>query len=272
MQISFPDTASSSAAEMAIKGITVIAGENNTGKTMVVESLITALATDLLPVFINDTLLVAMEVIAYAPGALGYFPQRVTQVLQPLLQRPMVRGEEAIPGVRYKEELTAVFKELESIGVGRMMTDKARLVYSTPKGKFIPMDRVASGLKIFALLLELVLTGVIAEKSVLVLEEPESHLHPKWQIVLARVLIQLQKALDLRILITSHSPYLVSSIDVYSKNEEIIANNRYYFCESSPVGNQVKDVTDKIAVIYDSFAEPYQIIQDADMEHEWGTS
>lgn len=94
------------------------------------------------------------------------------------------------------------------------------------------------------------------------MDEPEIHLHPKWQVVLAELIVMLQKAMKLHILITSHSPYFVSAIDVFSKKHRVVESNRYYF--STRIGNSVsvEDVTEKIRVIYDSLAAPYQTIQD----------
>lgn len=121
---------------------------------------------------------------------------------------------------------------------------------------------VSSGLKTFLILQELIRNGTICENGTVIMDEPEIHLHPKWQVVLAELIVMLQKAMKLHILITSHSPYFVSAIDVFSKKHRVVENNRYYF--STRIGNSVsvEDVTEKIRVIYDSLAAPYQTIQD----------
>ena len=50
--------------------------------------------------------------------------------------------------------------------------------------------------------------GALQEKDVLVLDEPEIHLHPQWQVAYAQLIVLLQKYFDLSIVVTTHSPYL----------------------------------------------------------------
>lgn len=76
------------------------------------------------------------------------------------------------------------------------------------------------------------------------------------------MIVLLQRELGLHVLLTSHSPYFISAIDAYSKKHGVIETNRYYFNHRVADGIAVEDVTDRIRVIYDSLAAPYQTIQD----------
>ena len=129
------------------------------------------------------------------------------------------------------------------------------------------MTNLSAGLKVFLVLQELVINGGLREKATLILDEPEIHLHPEWQVVFAELLVILQKAMGLHILITSHSPYFISALDVFSKKYSVIDQNKYYFAKkvSSSVA-KLEDVTQKIRVIYDSMARPYQIIENVASE------
>lgn len=48
---------------------------------------------------------------------------------------------------------------------------------------------------------------VLRKKSVLILDEPEINLHPEWQTEYARIIVMLQKELELYVVITTHSPF-----------------------------------------------------------------
>lgn len=145
---------------------------------------------------------------------------------------------------------------LRSVGKGIKFVDE------NMPGVSLDLKNVSAGLKTFLILQELIRNGSIGENGTVILDEPEIHLHPQWQVVLAEMIVLLQKAMGLHVLITSHSPYFISAIDVFAKKHDVIKNNRYYF--SSREGNSVfvEDVTDRIRIIYDSLAAPYQTIQD----------
>ncbi|WP_240148693.1 AAA family ATPase [Streptococcus sp. 2001] len=72
-------------------------------------------------------------------------------------------------------------------------------------------------MKTFYLIKSLLENGVIRENGTLILDEPEVHLHPEWQLKFAEIIVLLQKEFGLHILINSHSPYLVEAIDIFSK-------------------------------------------------------
>lgn len=55
----------------------------------------------------------------------------------------------------------------------------------------------------------------------LILDEPEIHLHPKWQLLLAETIVLIQKSFEMHILITTHSPYFMKAIKVYTEKYEI---------------------------------------------------
>ena len=196
------------------------------------------------------------------------FPERIIQTLGSLF--PSDNAESSIPGTLRQTIFELILEKFKGLIAGRMITENGRFAYveNERTGKVLPLAGVSSGLKFFALLQEFVLNGMISEKSTVILDRPESYLHPQWQIDFAKIITAMQNVLGLHILITSCSPYLISAIDVYSKRYGINENNRYYFAECVSEGNVVRDVTGNLAVIYDSLAEPYQIIEDAAMELE----
>ena len=86
----------------------------------------------------------------------------------------------------------------------------------------------------------LILCYYAPEGSILILEQPEAHLHPKVQTELADVLIDVVKNRNVQIILESHSEYLLSRLQRRIAEKEIAATDTaLYFCE-------IKDGTSEI--------------------------
>ena len=78
----------------------------------------------------------------------------------------------------------------------------------------------------------LVLCYYVPEGSILILEQPEAHLHPKVQSELADLLIEVVKNRGLQIILESHSEHLLIRLMRRIAEEEISADDTaFYFCE-----------------------------------------
>ncbi|MDR0390394.1 MAG: ATP-binding protein, partial [Planctomycetaceae bacterium] len=91
------------------------------------------------------------------------------------------------------------------------------------------LANISAGMKPFLIIKRLLETHEIREEDILILDEPEIHLHPEWQIGFAKALVLLQKAFNLTILLTTHSPYFLRAIEVFSIKEKITDRCNYYF-------------------------------------------
>ena len=95
----------------------------------------------------------------------------------------------------------------------------------------LPIHTVASSIKSLAMFL-LYVEHAAKQNEIIILEEPETDLHPNNQILLARFLAQLVNS-GLHVLITTHSPYFLEQLShcVLSgmidneKSEKILPNN-----------------------------------------------
>ncbi len=78
----------------------------------------------------------------------------------------------------------------------------------------------------------LVLCYYVPEGSILILEQPEAHLHPKVQSELADLLIEVIKTRQLQIILESHSEHLLIRLMRRIAEEQISADDTaFYFCE-----------------------------------------
>lgn len=124
------------------------------------------------------------------------------------------------------------------------------------------IKNLSTGLKTFVILKNLISNGILEKKGTLILDEPEIHLHPEWQLLFAEIIVLLQKELDLHILLTTHSPYFLRAIQVYAGNYEIADKCKYYLAENKGNLSIIKDVTNEIDLIYKKLAAPLQRLED----------
>ena len=97
-------------------------------------------------------------------------------------------------------------------------------------------------------------------KDVLILDEPEIHLHPEWQIAYAELIVLIQKYFDLSIVIATHSPYFVDAINLFSIKYGTDKNVNYYLTAMQESGVRMDRVTDDIERIYQKMASPIQVL------------
>jgi predicted ATPase len=117
---------------------------------------------------------------------------------------------------------------------------------NTPLGMF----NVSAGMKPFLIIKRLLEAGEIKERGILIFDEPEIHLHPEWQLKYAELLVLLQKEFNLNILLTTHSPYFLNAIEVYSQKNGITGNCNYYLTDTEGDVCTIKEVTNDLNLVY----------------------
>lgn len=124
---------------------------------------------------------------------------------------------------------------------------------------------IASGIKSFGLIQILTDTQVISNNKILIWDEPENHLHPRWQIAFAEVLVQLSKS-GIPVVISTHSPYFVQGIRYFSAKHDLVKYTNYYLAEEQVNHlSVVKDVTNDLNQVFSKLAEPLSEIMNVDM-------
>lgn len=121
----------------------------------------------------------------------------------------------------------------------------------------IRLENTSMGVKAFTLLRYLIENGIIRRDDVLVLDEPEIHLHPQWQVSYAKALSRIAHQLGVRILVTTHSPFFLKALIGYSQVEHIETDTHYYTCEDNPLGSvDFREIhSDGLAKLYADMAK-----------------
>lgn len=225
---------------------------------------------DLQPLFLDDSVFLPWQMASrryFSP--LDALPRHVAEVFRALASHDGSRTDVGALMDRQlrSEHLTQVRERLRQICRGRLKhTNRGLQFVSDDMSQTFGLSNLSAGLRVFLFLQELVLNGDVPPRGTIILDEPEIHLHPEWQVTLAEMIVLLQKALNLHVLIASHSPYFISAIDVYTQKHRTAPTARYYFTSVTNGDAEAQDVTQKRDVIYDSLAAPYQTIEDAAME------
>lgn len=159
-------------------------------------------------------------------------------------------------------KLDDIYKKINSVCQGELHRDNRSWTYQIPgSSKKVDVNNISTGLKTFVIIKNLLQNGEIGEKSTLILDEPEIHLHPQWQLVFAEIIVLLQKAFDMTILINTHSPYFLEAVEVYSQKHGIAEKCKYYLAENLEALSIIKDVTNDTEQIYKKLAVPFQVLE-----------
>lgn len=175
-------------------------------------------------------------------------------------QRDIFDG--VVESVRAKEKLKEISEVLKTVVNGQIIFGQGEEIYlkNDNLDKPLSVHNLSTGIKSFAILKMLLEKGCLKDKDVLILDEPEIHLHPQWQIVYAQLIVLLQKNFDLSITVTTHSPYFVDALDLFSHKYEINKKVNYYLASNTEEGAIIERVTDNIDLIYKKMASPIQAL------------
>lgn len=105
------------------------------------------------------------------------------------------------------------------------------LHYVANNGVDIRIEDTATGIKSFAYISRLLENGWLDKETLLLIDEPEAHLHPQWIVEFARLLVLIHKELGTKIMIASHNPDMVAAIQSIAAKEGMINRTKFYLAE-----------------------------------------
>ena len=136
-----------------------------------------------------------------------------------------------------------------------------RWMYHRSDGSSFELDECATGIKSLAILNILHSKGWLDAETLLIIDEPEAHLHPQWIVEYARMLLLLSKRLRVRVVITSHSPDMVNAIHTIGSALGMGEDISFYLAEKDAedtfrfnyrgLGNKVGDIFKAYNVSFD---------------------
>lgn len=142
--------------------------------------------------------------------------------------------------------------------------DKSKsIVYRVDDLYDIPMKNTATGIKPFGILKLLGGNGYFDESNLVIIDEPEVHLHPIWQVKFAELLIDLSLNYGVNFMINTHSTYFVEAINAFSRTKNFSDSVNYYMIERGLNGSKVVDNENTLQEIYKVMNTSYSLLDEA---------
>lgn len=146
---------------------------------------------------------------------------------------------------------------------------RTRKIYFTESsGESYAIKEVATGIKSFALIQSLLQKGLLTERTLLIIDEPEAHLHPQWTVEYARIITTLHRELGVKFLLATHSPRLVQSLSLFASEEEETAKSLLFYMSeptgTTPVRYRFRELTEEegIEPIFSCFNTAYDVMNE----------
>lgn len=172
--------------------------------------------------------------------------------------------------VTSKESLKEINDVFDKVVNGTIINTREGMKYNTQGHKEpIAIANLSAGLKGFILIRTLLEKGILKEKDVLILDEPEVHMHTQWQLFYAQIIVLLQKYFDLTILVTTHSSHFLQAIEYYSKFYKLNEKCNYYLARKGEDGVTFENVTEDTSKIYSEMVEPSILLDRLEEELEY---
>jgi hypothetical protein len=170
--------------------------------------------------------------------------------------------EEILATNRFK----SIYSKIATVCNGGVVVNEKRIGLSYSSGNAdtdIDVRNLSTGLKTFVILKLLLQKGVIRNNGTIILDEPEIHLHPEWQVLFAELIVLIHKEFGMHILLNTHSPYFLEAIEVFASKYEVDDKCKYYLAATKDESSYLEDVTSNVEKIYEKLARPFQ-----DLENE----
>lgn len=167
--------------------------------------------------------------------------------------------EQAIDELIVDKQLENIEARLNEICAGTFKNNKYYQIKED--GPMLDVRNVSAGIKIFMVIKQLLKNRKLEEKGILILDEPEVYLHPKWQLAFAEIIVMLQKQYNMHILLATHSPYFLRAIEVYAGKYGIANKCNFYISEKDGRLANIRNVTNNTEEIYKKMLEPFEALQ-----------
>jgi predicted ATPase len=167
-----------------------------------------------------------------------------------------------------KLDYSDIYSQITNIINGEITIDLFNGVRYKKNNQEIDIKNTAVGIKSFGIIQLLLKNNRLNNRTLLIIDEPEVHLHPTWQVKYAEILVLLSKEFGIPMVLTSHSPYFIEALDAYVKKYNYEKSTNFYFAKKNEDGLSAKiiDVTENIMPILSSISEAFYEIQDINDE------
>ena len=140
-----------------------------------------------------------------------------------------------------------------------------RFEFLRDDGNVFDLFHCATGIKSFSIIQMLFAAGKLGKETLLILDEPEAHLHPKWTFAYAELICKLYQEHGVRFLISTHSPDMVQSLNAIAQHKNMLEAMAFYCAKPSkgkvgtfsyePCGNDISPIFESFNSILNMIGE-----------------
>lgn len=126
------------------------------------------------------------------------------------------------------QEVSKLASELKTAIGGEFIFDNGRLSFVDKTNRTIDKNLISFGMTNIGMIQALLKNNVISEGSFVFFDEPETNLHPTWQVLLTKVLIKLAES-GVNVVMATHSLDMIKALEVHTKDKDgdFIAVNHF---------------------------------------------
>jgi predicted ATPase len=130
--------------------------------------------------------------------------------------------------ISVEETIPALATELRQKIGGEFKFENGQLTFTDNNGRNIDKNLISFGMTNLGMVQALLKNNVISEGSFVFFDEPETNLHPSWQVLLTDVLIKLAES-GVNVVMATHSLDMIKALEVKTKdkNSDFIAVNHF---------------------------------------------
>ncbi|MBE4703826.1 AAA family ATPase [Spiroplasma platyhelix] len=168
---------------------------------------------------------------------------------------------------KFSELITQIKKEFNTnsqINYSKGTVEKDGIEF-----KIVNMSQGLVNLENFKLL---IYSGIFDENKIVIFDEPENSFHPKWQHLYIKMIFELIKLTKCKIILATHSPYIIESVYSYIKyNQELFdLKVNFNLLDLKSNGNSVIKTYKSPERILKLLIEPYDELDR--LKYKWSTN
>ena len=159
--------------------------------------------------------------------------------------------------VQMNEKFKRISDCLDSVLPGSFISENDSEYYKGIDGAKLNISNLATGSKMFSILKMLIAAGRVTERTLLILDEPECHLHPEWQNRFAEIVVLLVKEIGCHIILTTHSQNFLLALDTYTRKYGIKEKSNFYQAKKDEDGAVFECANSNLRSLYADFLHAF---------------
>lgn len=230
--------------------------------------------------YLRNELPVSIGVSEYGDSFIGLnakavaLPHYIKRVIY--IDTPMLLGIDAFNSPENWDELNTYLKEPLAGSYSGIIKDTIKneilhgeavyddesinddITFKREDGEVFSLFDCATGVKSFSILQLLYKNGYLRNDTLLIVDEPEAHLHPQWIVEYARLILLLHKEIGVKFFIASHSTDMVGALKEIAPVYGVADLNFYVAEEADNLCYNYRYLADDVEPIFASFNKSYE--------------